>query len=82
MLRFKFGLVWRTGSDTCLRVAVQMVSRVEGNGQLVPAPAGGLLHQFGSGDSKTIVRNSQSMGLAQACGKPLMEFLSNGIGRR
>src|SRR6266849_11139600 len=82
MLRLKLGLIWRSGGNARFRIAVQPVTRVERDGQLTFALRGCLLHKLRRRYAKAVVGNSERVGMAQICKKPLMEFFSNSLWQR
>src|SRR6266581_388402 len=78
----KLSLVWRRGSNARLRISMQLIARVKGNGQCALALGRCLLDKLRSRYAKAIVGNSERVRMAQISQKPLMELFSNGVGKR
>src|SRR5260370_18403070 len=82
MFSLKLGLIWRSRSNSRLRITGQTGTGVECDVQRTLALRGCLLHKLRSRYAKAVVGNSERVGVAQTCRKSLMELFSNRVRQR
>src|SRR5690242_9262447 len=81
MLRLELGLVGGSGGDARFCIAMQLIASVKRDGQRLPKFSSDLAGKLRSGNPETIIGNGESVCLAQARGKFLLNFLVSAIGQ-
>src|SRR5690349_4212502 len=79
MLGFQFGFVRRGACDAGLCVTVELITRIERNGQRLSKFSGGLTNKLRSDNSKTVIRNGQSISAPQTRRKFLLNLFANSL---